>query len=198
LRPAKNRESALTLAVFLARYWSAPARLGQAFPIDRRALCGHRDLPLTEARIRGAIAVLEEIGFIEREEPEAGRRYQRKPEGLRRWPIAFRFGPDFQTLFTAANRRPRRGPGKAPDGHRPRLAPHAGDREQRPWALQRPLIKSPKSTSQAPAVLLMGEIVKGLPGKGLDLKGAFDQNQPLSRLEAALQRLGEALGVPRD
>ena len=38
LAPAKNREAALVLAVFLARYWSAPARLGQAFPIDRRAL----------------------------------------------------------------------------------------------------------------------------------------------------------------
>src|SRR5215207_2594577 len=47
LAPAKNREAALVLAVFLGRYWSAPARLGQAFPIDRRALCGHRDLPLT-------------------------------------------------------------------------------------------------------------------------------------------------------
>jgi len=59
LAPAKNREAALVLAVFLARYWSAPARLGQPFPIDRRALCGHRDLPLTEARVRGAIAALE-------------------------------------------------------------------------------------------------------------------------------------------
>ena len=32
LAPAKNREAALVLAVFLARYWSASARLGQAFP----------------------------------------------------------------------------------------------------------------------------------------------------------------------
>ena len=61
-----------------------------------------------------------------------------------------------------------------------------------------PLIKSPKSNPQAPAVLIMGEIVKGLPRKGLDPKGEVDQNQPLSRLEAALQRLGEALGVRRD
>ena len=29
-------------------------------------------------------------------------------------------------------------------------------------------------------------------------KGEVNQNQPLSRLEAALQRLGEALGVDRD
>ena len=91
LAPAKNREAALVLAVFLARYWSAPARLGQAFPIDRRALCGHRDLPLTEARIRGAVKLLEEVGFLEREEPEPGRRYQPTVEGLHRRPLVYRF-----------------------------------------------------------------------------------------------------------
>src|SRR5918995_4077544 len=118
LAPAKNREAALVLAVFLARYWTAPARLGQAFPIDRRALCGHRDLPLTEARVRGAIAALEEVGFLERIVPEPGRRYQRTPEGLHRQPLAFRFGAEFEALF-AANKRPGRGPRAAQDGRRP-------------------------------------------------------------------------------
>src|SRR5215203_2696986 len=69
LAPAKNREAALVLAVFLARYWTSPGRLELPFPADRRALCGHRDLPLTETRVRGAIKLLEEVGFLEREEP---------------------------------------------------------------------------------------------------------------------------------
>jgi hypothetical protein len=94
-----------------------------AFPIDQRALVGHRELDLTEARVRGAIRLLEEIGFLIRETAEPGARYQRTPEGLHRRPIAFRFGPDFQTLFEDANRRPRRGPGKAQDGRRPRPLP---------------------------------------------------------------------------
>ena len=97
LAPAKNRESALTLAVFVARFWSAPGRLGLPFPIDRRALCGHRDLPLTEARVRGAIAALEEVGYLERIVPEPGRRYQRTPEGLHRQPLTFHFGAHHHT-----------------------------------------------------------------------------------------------------
>jgi hypothetical protein len=119
LAPAKNRESALTLAVFVARFWSAPGRLGLPFPIDRRALCGHRDLPLTEARIRGAIAALEEVGYLARMVPEPGRRYQRTADGLHRQPLAFHFGAEFEALFTAANKRPGRGPRAAQDGRRP-------------------------------------------------------------------------------
>ena len=129
LAPAKNREAALVLAVFLARYWSAPARLGQAFPIDRRALCGHRDLPLTEARVRGAIAALEEVGFLERIVPEPGRRYQPTADGLHRRPLAFHFGAEFRALFEAANKRPRRGPqggpGRAPAASGISAARHA-------------------------------------------------------------------------
>jgi hypothetical protein len=119
LQPAKNREAALALAVFLARYWSAPSRLGQAFPIDRRALCDHRDLGLTEARVRGAVAALEEVGYLERIVPEPGKRYQRTVDGLHRQPLAFRFGGEFLALFEAANRRPRSGSGRAQDGRRP-------------------------------------------------------------------------------
>src|SRR5215207_8814824 len=119
LAPAKNREAALVLAVFLARYWSAPNRLGLPFPADRRALCGHRDLLLTEARVRGAIAALEEVGYLERIVPEPGRRYQRTADGLHRQPLAFHFGGEFASLFEAANKRPRRAPQAAQDGRRP-------------------------------------------------------------------------------
>src|SRR5215218_3998126 len=34
LAPFRNRDAAFALAVFLARYWSTPARLLAAFPID--------------------------------------------------------------------------------------------------------------------------------------------------------------------
>src|SRR3954453_4133077 len=57
----RNRDAAFALAVFLARYWSTPARLLTAFPIDRRELAEHAALDLTEARVRGAIRALEEV-----------------------------------------------------------------------------------------------------------------------------------------
>ena len=43
------------LAVFIGRFWSAPGRIEQAFPIDRRALAERPDLGLTEAKVGGAI-----------------------------------------------------------------------------------------------------------------------------------------------
>src|SRR5215211_1030681 len=64
LGPFRNREAAFALAVFLARFWSMPGRVALPFPIDRRALAGHREVRLTEKRVRGAIRVLEEIGFL--------------------------------------------------------------------------------------------------------------------------------------
>src|SRR3954471_3592714 len=66
LTPYRNRDAAFALAVFLARYWSTPARLLSAFPIDRRELAEHAELDLTEARVRGAIRALEEVRFLER------------------------------------------------------------------------------------------------------------------------------------
>src|SRR5690242_14115921 len=53
LMPFRNRDAAFALAVFIARFWSTPARLLTAFPIDRRELASHAALGLTEARIRG-------------------------------------------------------------------------------------------------------------------------------------------------
>src|SRR5215210_6930296 len=38
LAPFRNRDGAFALAAFLGRFWSAPARLLTAFPIDRREL----------------------------------------------------------------------------------------------------------------------------------------------------------------
>src|SRR3954453_394314 len=66
LAPFRNRDAAFALAVFLARYWSTPARLLTAVPIDRRELAGHAARGPTEARVRGAIRALEEVGFLTR------------------------------------------------------------------------------------------------------------------------------------
>src|SRR3954469_18895378 len=57
----RNRDAAFTLAVFIGRFWSAPSRIEQAFPIDRRALANRPDLGLTEAKVRGAIRTLERV-----------------------------------------------------------------------------------------------------------------------------------------
>src|SRR3982751_7107778 len=58
----RNADTAYALAVFLGRFWSSPNRLDSPFPIDRRALAHHRDLDLSEAKIRGAIKTLERAG----------------------------------------------------------------------------------------------------------------------------------------
>ena len=44
LAPYRNRDSAFALAVFLARFWSTPSRIIDAFPIDRRELAEHGEL----------------------------------------------------------------------------------------------------------------------------------------------------------
>ena len=94
MQPYRNREAAFALAVFLGRFWSMPGRVALPFPIDRRALAGHRELGLTEARVRGAIRVLEEVGFLARF-VTSGSRYKATEEGLRRKPIPFQFGSDY-------------------------------------------------------------------------------------------------------
>ena len=112
-----------------ARFWSAPARLGPPFPIDRRALCGH---PRAGADARPGFAArsrpLRRSASSSARSPEPGRRYQRTVDGLHRRPLAFRFGADFRSLFEAANKRPRRGPQKPQDGRRPLPAPSAARR----------------------------------------------------------------------
>src|SRR3954454_13407207 len=81
LAPARNREAALALAVFLGRFWSAPGRIERAFPIDRAALDNRPVLGLTEAKVRGAVRTLERVGFLDRIEPDRGSCYQRTNEG---------------------------------------------------------------------------------------------------------------------
>ena len=201
LQPAKNRESALTLAVFVARFWSAPGRLGLPFPIDRRALCGHRDLPLTEARVRGAIAALEEVGYLERIVPEPGRRYQPTADGLHRRPLVFHFGAEFQATFEAANKRPRRSFRAAQDGRRPLPAPSMPATRSRPsWSPPEAsgrggpsAANSPKNTPQNPTFVNLGKLAKEHSRTSLSLP----EPRQDSGLEAALRRLGE-LVVHRD
>src|SRR3954453_2614648 len=82
LAPYRNRDAAFALATFLARFWSMPTRLLAAFPIDRRELADHAGLALTEARVRGAIRVLEEVGFLDRA-VRSGSTHQPTPDG--RW-----------------------------------------------------------------------------------------------------------------
>jgi hypothetical protein len=105
LMPFRNREAAFALAVFLARYWSMPGKVVGSFHIDRRALAGHRDLGLTEARVRGAIRTLEEVGFLDRALAPTGSRYQATADGLHRRPILFVFGSDYAPALIAANAR---------------------------------------------------------------------------------------------
>src|SRR3954449_7619931 len=104
LAPYRNRDAAFTLATFLGRFWSTPARLLTAFPIDRRELADHAALGLTEARVRGAIRTLEEAGFLDRA-VAFGSTHKPTPDGLHRKPVLFMFGSDYGPLFSAANRR---------------------------------------------------------------------------------------------
>ncbi|MFD2224452.1 hypothetical protein ACFSM9_11990, partial [Microvirga arabica] len=87
----KNREAAFTLAVFIARWHSAPRKIVEAFPLDRRALANIPDLDLTERQARSAIRVLEEIGFLDRA-LASGSKFKATEDGLRRKPILFMFG----------------------------------------------------------------------------------------------------------
>src|SRR4051812_31345817 len=104
LMPFRNRDAAFALATFLGRFWSTPARLLAAFPIDRRELAAHAALGLTEARVRGAIRTLEEVGFLDRA-VASGSTHRPTPDRLHRKPVLFMFGADYGPLFSAANRR---------------------------------------------------------------------------------------------
>jgi hypothetical protein len=185
----RNRDAAHALAVFLARYWSTPMRLLAAFPIDRRAIAGRDDLGLTEARVRGAIAVLEEVGFLARYEPDPGKRYQRTEEGLRRRPILFRFGEEYGIEFGKANARAQAARGASEPARRPvpRSEPvpavqgHPASRQPLPQNTEaRPLSQLAQKQNLGGNRLLMGE------------KGSVESQSPL---EAALERLRRGVGA---
>src|SRR3954449_6027443 len=176
----RNRDAAFALAVFIGRFWSAPGRIEQAFPIDRRALANRPDLGLTEARVRGAIRTLERVSFLDRVELDRGSRYQRTDTGdLHRKPVCFRLGLTYRASFETANkraqkRRERQGPARrviAPtQGLRPSVA------SAKAWGL-----KSPKSISEAETKVLMGEIRRPPAPTSLN-----------PHLEAALERWKKA------
>ena len=155
----RNREAAFALAVFLARFWSAPDRLALAFPVDRRKLADRPDLGLTADQVRGALGALERIGFVAREIP-TGSQYRRTPEGRQRKPILFRFGGEWGEAFATANARARAARGGLERKRRPVLAP----KPPRPSAgiLAAPARTVPHNQSQASAGFLMGEA--GLEG----------------------------------
>src|SRR4051812_20515278 len=94
----------MALATFIARFWTAPRKLGLPFVLDRRALAPIAALGLTEARVRGAIRALERIGFLDRAVTN-GRTHQRTADGLHRKPVAFTFGADYRNAFSMANKR---------------------------------------------------------------------------------------------
>lgn len=186
LKPYRNRDAAFALAVFLARFWSTPSRIIDAFPIDRRELADRPDLGLTEDRVRGAIRVLEEVGFLDRA-LASGSRYKATEEGLRRKPILFMFGSDYAPAFIAANKRAEAARG----GHSgDRRAIPAENARQASMAISVGLLpKSPKSKSETESSVLMGEVRTGKP-IGLPPKAFV----PDPKLEAALENLKRAIG----
>jgi hypothetical protein len=188
LRPFRNRDAAYALALFLARYWSAPSRIADTFHIDRRALTEHGELDLTEKRIRSAIRTLEEIGFLDRA-VTSGSRYKPTEAGLRRKPIRFQFGSEYAPLFIAANGRAAAGRDRLSQARRSELlgsshrAPTVSVKGQgRGLCSSRDLAKWPKSKSEADKTVNLGHLVKenGIPPQALE---------PNPRLEAALDRL---------
>src|SRR4051794_39741555 len=149
LTPFRNRDAAFALAVFLARFWSTPARLLTAFPIDRRELAEHAALGLTEARVRGAIQALEEVGFLDRA-VASGSTHRPTPDGLHRKPVLFMFGSEYGPLFSAANRRAAAAPERRSGSRR---GPPAPALARRPAAR---LAISPKSKGSEADRLLWG------------------------------------------
>jgi hypothetical protein len=189
LQGRRNAPAAFALAEWLARFWSAPRRLLYAFPIDRRAIAGRDDLGLTEARVRGAIAALEEIGFLARYEPDPGKRYQRTEEGLQRRPILFRFGEEFAPAFAQANARAQAARGAPSPARRPVSPPQPCSAVLgRP--VPRPQLPDIREVEPFPQLAQK----QSLGGSRL-LMGEKHQPDPASPLEAALERLRRGIGA---
>jgi hypothetical protein len=175
LGPFRNRDAAFALATFLGRFWSTPNRLLTAFPIDRRELSDHAALGLTEARVRGAIRTLEEVGFLNRA-VASGSTHKPTPDGLQRKPVLFMFGSDYGPLFSAANKRAAVARERR-SGARRTLTPASPLRPSTGVLKAQPL-NSPKNKDSEAEKVLMGEIRSKLPKPS-------SQN---SALDAALDR----------
>jgi hypothetical protein len=187
LAPFRNREAAFSLATFIARFWSAPGRIVEGFVIDRRELADREDLGLSEAKVRGAIRVLEEIGFLDRA-ISSGSKYKTTEDGLRRKPIRFMFGAEYAPAFIKANGRAAAARGGR-SSERRAITPASAPRPSRTFP-EAQKIKSPKCKSEAVLPVNLGDLRKenGLPPK------AFDPNP---KLEAALDRLLQGIRQSR-
>src|SRR5215207_7627370 len=150
----------MALATFIARFWTAPKRLGLPFMLDRRALAPIEALGLTEARVRGAIRALERVGFLERMSA-SGRTHQATPDGLHRRPVAFTFGTDYRDAFSIANKR-----AAAARDRRSRIGraqmPAAPQRPSTPLPTARPA-NSPKYSPSEASKVHLGEMVSHPP-----------------------------------
>lgn len=178
LAPFRNRDAAYALALFLARYWSAPSRIVDAFHVDRRALAEHGELDLTEKRIRSAISTLEEIGFLDRA-VTSGSRYKPTEDGLRRKPIRFQFGSEYAPLFIAANGRAAAARGRHSKARRSEVL--VSSHRSSMGSAEARMPKGPKNKSEADRSVNLGPLVKsGIPPT------AFEPNP---HLEDALERL---------
>ncbi|TGD93746.1 hypothetical protein EU555_33005 [Methylobacterium nonmethylotrophicum] len=188
----RNRDAAFALATWLARFWSAPRKLLYAFPVDRRAIAGREDLGLTEARVRGALAALEEIGFLARYEPDPGKRYQRTAKGLHRRPLLFRFGEEYAVAFTAANARAQAARGAPAPARRPIPRPEP----QRAPAANVVAPVRPAILPGRPTIVPASQLAqKQAIGGSRVIMGEERRAESSSPLEAALARLGRGLGL---
>jgi hypothetical protein len=181
----RNREAAFALATFIARFWSMPGRVVGGFSLDRRELAGRDDLGLTEDQVRGAIRVLEEVGFLDRDIPPKGSKYKATEDGLHRKPIVYVFGPDYAPLFIKANERAAAARGRRSQdrrGNAPSSAPRLSVGS--PGAQ---LTNSPKYQNQRSGNVYLGELRTGRP-IGLPPKAFV----PDPKLEAALENLKRA------
>ncbi|WP_147023155.1 hypothetical protein [Microvirga aerophila] len=187
LAPFRNRDAAFALATFLGRFWSTPGRIGLGFPIDRRELAKHPEIQLTEKRVRSAIHVLEEIGFLDRA-IASGSRYKPTEDGLRRKPILFVFGSEYAPTFIAANKRAAAVRGGCA-GQRRAITRTSSPRPSVANAEASPL-NGPKSKGELETSMLMGPLVKksGIPPLA-------SESDP--RLEAALDRLLQGIRQSR-
>jgi hypothetical protein len=187
LMPFRNRDAAYALAAFIARFWSAPGRIVEGFVIDRRELADRDDLGLSEAKVRGAIRVLEEIGFLDRA-ISSGSKYKATEDGLRRKPIRFEFGSEYAPAFIKANGRAVAARGGHSRDRRP-ITPSSAPRPSRAFP-EAQKINSPKCKSEAVLTVNLGDLSKenGIPPLA-------SESDP--RLEAALDRLLQGIRQSR-
>ncbi len=168
LSPFRCRDAAFRLLGFLARFWTHPNRIERAFPVDRRALAGHRLLGLTEGEVRSALGSLEKAGIVTREPLDRRHAYRPTAEGLKRAPILWRFAQPFLAMFRSINRW---------------QALRAKRIERAKAVATQP--KENNSYILTPSVILMGQEER--------VSERVAVTDPSSELESALMRLGRAI-----